>query len=170
MLLLLFFWSSNRIIPCTRWPSVTLGIHQLSYNSWCSGKTLKAVFEDYVGEIFLRKVQGTDSQDKKKNFPSGFCPAPFVPNKSFQLIYKPWLNNVPTISQRRYYYYFYYYYLLINFFNDDIMQLLETTLDNSIPSDLPIFLPANNIPEQREKLAGLVSTGKSKEDARLPTP
>ena len=36
-------------------------------------------------------------------------------------------------------------------------------IDNSIPSDLPILLPANNIPEKREKLAVLVSTGKSKE-------
>ena len=42
-------------------------------------------------------------------------------------------------------------------------QFLEATVDNSIPSDLPISLPANNIPEQREKLAVLVSTGKSKE-------
>ena len=31
-----------------------------------------------------------------------------------------------------------------------------------IPSDLPISLPTNNIPEQREKLAVLFSTGKSK--------
>ena len=45
--------------------------------------------------------------------------------------------------------------IIIFFFNDDIMQLLEATPDNSIPSDLPISLPANNIPEQR--------------DARLPT-
>ena len=43
------------------------------------------------------------------------------------------------------------------------MQLLETTTDNSIPSDLPISLPANTISEQREKLAVLVSKGKSKE-------
>ena len=42
-------------------------------------------------------------------------------------------------------------------------QFLEATVDNSIPSDLPISLPANNIPKQREKLAVLVSTGKSKE-------
>ena len=49
------------------------------------------------------------------------------------------------------------------FLNDDIMQLLEATPDNSKPSDLPSSLAANNIPEQREKLAVLVSTGKSKE-------
>ena len=36
-------------------------------------------------------------------------------------------------------------------------------IDNSIPLDLPISLPANKIPEQREKLAVLVSTGKFKE-------
>ena len=36
-------------------------------------------------------------------------------------------------------------------------------IDNSIPSDLPISLPANKIPEQRENLAVLVSTGKFKE-------
>ena len=49
------------------------------------------------------------------------------------------------------------------FLNDDIMQLLEATPDNSKPSDLPSSLAATNIPEQREKLAVLVSTGKSKE-------
>lgn len=49
------------------------------------------------------------------------------------------------------------------FLNDDIMQLLEATPDNSIPSDLPSSLPANNIPKQRGKLAVLVSIGKSKE-------
>ena len=48
------------------------------------------------------------------------------------------------------------------------MQLLETTPDNSVPSDLPIFLPANNIPEQGEKLAGLVSTGKTKKRRSAP--
>ena len=52
---------------------------------------------------------------------------------------------------------------LIIIFNDDIMQLLEATPDNLILSDLPISLPANNILEQREKLAVLVSTGKPKE-------
>ena len=36
-------------------------------------------------------------------------------------------------------------------------------IDNSIPSDLPISLPANKIPEKREKLAVLVSTRKFKE-------
>ena len=30
------------------------------------------------------------------------------------------------------------------------------------PSDLSVSLPANNVPEQREKLAVLVATGKSK--------
>ena len=49
-------------------------------------------------------------------------------------------------------------------FNDDIMQLLEATPDNLILSGLPISLPANNILEQREKLAVLVSTGKPKEE------
>ena len=37
------------------------------------------------------------------------------------------------------------------------------TIDNSITLDLPISLPANKIPEQREKLAVLVSRGKFKE-------
>ena len=36
-------------------------------------------------------------------------------------------------------------------------------IDNSIPSDLPISLPANKVPEQGENLAVLVSTGKFKE-------
>ena len=53
--------------------------------------------------------------------------------------------------------------IIFFFFNDDIIQLLEATPDNLILSDLPISLPANNILEQREKLAVLVSTGKSKE-------
>ena len=53
--------------------------------------------------------------------------------------------------------------LFFFYFNDDIMQLLEATPDNSISSDLPISLPANNNPEQREKLAVLVSKGKFKE-------
>ena len=66
--------------------------------------------------------------------------------------------DMPTISQRWYYYLFYYFFV-----NDDIMQLLEATPDHSIPLDLPSSLPANNIPEQREKLAVLVSTGKYKE-------
>ena len=39
-------------------------------------------------------------------------------------------------------------------------------IDNSLPSDLPISLPANKISEQREKLAMLVSTGKFKEVTR----
>ena len=46
-----------------------------------------------------------------------------------------------------------------------VISLIVTVepIDNSIPSDLPISLPANKIPEQREKLAVLVSTGKLKE-------
>ena len=53
--------------------------------------------------------------------------------------------------------------IIFFFFNDDIIQLLEATPDNLILSDLSISLPADNILEQREKLAVLVSTGKSKE-------
>ena len=46
-----------------------------------------------------------------------------------------------------------------------VISLIVTVepIDNSIPSDLPILLPANKIPEQREKLAVLVSTRKLKE-------
>ena len=35
-----------------------------------SGKTIKAIFEDYAGELFLRKVQGIGSQAErtKKRF------------------------------------------------------------------------------------------------------
>lgn len=46
-----------------------------------------------------------------------------------------------------------------------VISLIVTVepIDNSIPSDLPISLPANKIPEQREKLTVLVSTGKLKE-------
>ena len=45
-----------------------------------------------------------------------------------------------------------------------VISLIVTVepIDNSIPSDLPFSLPANKIPEQREKLAVLVSTGKLK--------
>ena len=42
-------------------------------------------------------------------------------------------------------------------------------IDNSIPSDLPISLPTNKIPEQREKVAVLVSTGKIQRGDRVPT-
>ena len=35
---------------------------------------MKAIFEDYAGEIFLRKVQGTDSQaERNKIFPIAFA-------------------------------------------------------------------------------------------------
>ena len=49
---------------------------------------------------------------------------------------------------------------------NEVMQMLEATPDISKPSDFPVLLPANNVPEQREKLAVLVSTGKSKEALR----
>ena len=73
-------------------------------------------------------------------------------------------------------------YACQQFLNDDIIIFIINTnfffstiiscncwrpLQMLIPSDLPISLPANNIPEQREKLAVLVSTGKSKK--ALPT-
>lgn len=41
--------------------------------------------------------------------------------------------------------------------------MLEATLDSSKPSDFPVSLSANKIPGQREKMAVLVSTGKTKE-------
>ena len=49
---------------------------------------------------------------------------------------------------------------------NEVMQMLEATPDSSKPSDFPVLLPANNIPEQREKLAVHVSTGNSKEALR----
>ena len=49
---------------------------------------------------------------------------------------------------------------------NEVMQMLEATPDSSKPSDFPVLLPANNVPEQREKLAVLVSTGNSKEALR----
>lgn len=49
---------------------------------------------------------------------------------------------------------------------NEVMQMLEATPDSSKPSDFPVLLPANNVPEQRKKLAVLVSTGNSKEALR----
>lgn len=46
---------------------------------------------------------------------------------------------------------------------NELMKLLRTTPDNSKPTDFPVLLPAYNFPEEREKLVGLVSTGKFKE-------
>lgn len=46
---------------------------------------------------------------------------------------------------------------------NDVMQLLEAASDISKPSDFPVSLPANNVPEQGQKLAVPVSTGKTKE-------
>ena len=44
---------------------------------------------------------------------------------------------------------------------NEVTQMLEATRDSS--KDFPVLLPANNLSEQREKLAVLVSTGKSNE-------
>lgn len=52
---------------------------------------------------------------------------------------------------------------------NEVMQLLGAAPDSSKPSDFPVTLPVNNVPEQREKLAVLVSTGKTK-DARAQRP
>ena len=47
---------------------------------------------------------------------------------------------------------------------DEVMQLLEATPDTAAPTGIAnLGLPANDIPAKREKLAILVSTGKSKE-------
>ena len=45
---------------------------------------------------------------------------------------------------------------------NDVMQLLEASPDSSTPSAVPL-VSSNDTPSQREKLAVLVSTGKSKE-------
>ena len=49
------------------------------------------------------------------------------------------------------------------------MQMLEAavevTPDSLKASDFPVLLPANNVPDQRIKLAVLASTGKSKKRA-----
>ena len=45
----------------------------------------------------------------------------------------------------------------------EVMNLLEADPESSPPSQLPITLPVNDTPAQREKLAVLVSTGKCKE-------
>lgn len=40
-----------------------------------SGKTMKAIFEDYAGELFLRKVRGTGTQaERTKHFPIWLLP------------------------------------------------------------------------------------------------
>lgn len=44
---------------------------------------------------------------------------------------------------------------------NEVTQMLEATRDSS--KDFPVLLPANNLSEQREKLAVLVSTGKFNE-------
>ena len=47
---------------------------------------------------------------------------------------------------------------------NEVMQLLEATPDTAAPTGIAnLGLPANDIPAKREKLAILVSTGKSKE-------
>ena len=47
---------------------------------------------------------------------------------------------------------------------NEVMQLLEATPDTAAPTGIAnLGLPANDIPAKREKLANLVSTGKSKE-------
>ena len=46
---------------------------------------------------------------------------------------------------------------------NEVVQMLEATPDSSRPSDFPVALPVNNVPEQRENLAVLVSTGKTEE-------
>ena len=47
---------------------------------------------------------------------------------------------------------------------NEVMELLEATPDNTPPTGLASVVPVvSNIPEQRKKLAILVSTGKSKE-------
>ena len=43
------------------------------------------------------------------------------------------------------------------------MQMLEAASDISKPSDIPVSIQANNVPEQCQKLAVPVSTGKTKE-------
>lgn len=45
---------------------------------------------------------------------------------------------------------------------NEIMHMLEATPDSFKPSNFAVSLPANNVPEQCEKLAVLVSTGKTK--------
>ena len=45
---------------------------------------------------------------------------------------------------------------------NDVMQLLEASPDRSTPLEVPL-VSSNDVPAQREKLAVLVSTGKSKE-------
>ena len=42
---------------------------------------------------------------------------------------------------------------------NELMQMLVATPDCLKPSDFPVSLPANNVPEQRKKLAVLVSMG-----------
>lgn len=46
---------------------------------------------------------------------------------------------------------------------NDVMQMLEAASDISKPSDFPVSLPVNNVPEQCQKLAVPVSTDKTKE-------
>ena len=52
-----------------------------------------------------------------------------------------------------------------------VMQLLEATPDTAAPTGIAnLGLPANDIPAKREKLAILVSTGKSKEAIGVQPP
>ena len=45
---------------------------------------------------------------------------------------------------------------------NDVMEILEASADSSTPSEVPL-VSSNDTPSQREKLAVLVATGKSKE-------
>ena len=46
-----------------------------------SGKTIKAIFEDYAGELFCEKYKELVAKLKEpKHFPYGYCPGPFLPN------------------------------------------------------------------------------------------
>ena len=45
---------------------------------------------------------------------------------------------------------------------NEVMQMLEASPDSSTPSAVPL-VSSNDTPAQRERLAVLVSTGKSKE-------
>ena len=87
-----------------------------------SGKTTKAIFEDYAGELSSEKYKEMIAKLKKIFFSSGICPLPSLRDKNI-------FNTAEQAAEQQ----------AVN----EVMQILEATRDSSNPSDFPVLLRNN---------------------------
>ena len=112
------------------------------------GQNRESIFEDSAGELSSQEYKKLMAELKNKNFLIWSLPftIPTVSNLEIQNFgFRPWLlpKNKRWAKSCK------------------CWRSLQTV--RSKPSDLSVSLPANNVPEEHEKLAVLVSTGKSKQ-------